>query len=159
MTLYDDIGRTLCLFGAAFTAGILLIGCGTTEESPAAEPAHFENVDELFEAVDEQLDCPEHSSGDYGFDTGEESGVLLGRSCADSVVMVFSEDETVISNIQEMMATAQGGTLRVAHNTSWMVADITEVAAGGQNADLAQPGSRDLETLAEAFGGTYSEHE
>lgn len=158
MTRHSCPTRTLQIAAIAATAGLLLSGCARPEDQTAAEPAHFENVDELYDAVDEQLDCPEGPNTDYGFDMGEESGVLSGRSCANSVVMAFSEDEAVISDIHEMMTTAQGGTLYIAHNANWLVADITEVAGDGQATDLAHPGSRDLESLAAAFGGDYIEH-
>lgn len=136
-------------------AGIVLSGCETPAEVGQVEPVTLDSLDELYEAVDQQLGCPEDSSGDYGFDLGSEMGVLPGRSCAQSIIMAYSDDEEVIADIQDMMSTAQGGTLPVVHNATWLVADITEVAAG--NPDLAHPQSRNLETLAIALRANYTE--
>ena len=75
------------------------------------EPVDFNNVDELFEAVDRYLGCPEDTSGDYAFDAGDEHGLVTGRRCAESVVMAHSDNEIVIDEIQERMSTSDGGPL------------------------------------------------
>lgn len=142
------------LIGMAM-AGLVFTGCGLPTEVGEVKPVSFENVDELFAAVNQQLGCPEDSSGDYAFDVGEERDLLTGRRCAESVVMAQADDETLIADIQEMISTAQGGPVPIVHGTTWFVADITEVATG--NPDLAQPESRDLEALATAFRAHYTE--
>ena len=136
-------------------AGLALAGCETAADVGEIEPVTFDSLDELFEAVDQQLGCPEDSSGDYAFDAGEEPGLLSGRRCAESIVMAYSDDEAVIADIKDMLSTAQGGTLPIVHNTTWLVADITEVAAG--TPDLAHPQSRNLEALAIALRANYTE--
>lgn len=143
------------LFLGLTLAGIMLSGCDTTAEVGEVEPVTLDSLDELYEAVDQQLGCPEDTSGDYGFDLGAETGVLSGRSCAESIVMAYSDDETVITDIRNMMSTNQGGSLPLVHNATWLVADITEVAAG--DADLAHPQSRNLEALAIALRADYME--
>lgn len=144
---------------AMLAAGALaLVGCGEPEQQNAAEPIAFEDVDELFSAVDDQLDCPEDSSGDYHFalPSDQDSESLQGRSCAESIVMASSDDEERIAEIREMMSSAQGP-LSVAEDSTWFVADITDVAADGGVTDLTHPGSRDLQGLAEDWNATYTE--
>lgn len=136
-------------------AALTLVGCSSANEVSEVGPVSFENVDELFEAVDRQLGCPAETSGDYAFDAGAEHGLVTGRSCAESVIMVHADDEAVITEVQERMSTTQGGPLPIVHDDTWFVIDITEVAAEG--ADLAHPDSRDLEDLATAFRADYTE--
>lgn len=134
---------------------LALTGCGMSDEVGEVEPVNFNSVDELFEAVDRHLGCPEDTSGDYAFDVGEEHGLLSGRRCAESVVMAYSDDETIIDEIQDRMATTQGGPLPMVHDDTWFVVDITEVA--GSDLELAHPVSRDLEALATALRTDYTE--
>ena len=148
--------RTPLLTAVFLGAGLVLTACSGNEAN-TADPIAVENVDELFTAVDEELDCPEYSSDDYYFDTGAEDDLLRGRSCANSVIMVFSEDEAVITEIQDMLATAQGGTLPIVESPTWLVADITEVAEGGETTGLDHPVSGDLASLASVLGGTSGE--
>lgn len=100
--------RTPLLTAVFLGAGLVLTACSGNEAN-TADPIAVENVDELFTAVDEELDCPAYSSDDYYFDTGAEDDLLRGRSCANSVIMVFCEYEAAIAAIQDMLATAQGG--------------------------------------------------
>src|SRR5690625_4331046 len=104
--------RTRPVTAVLLGAGLVVTACSSNDTN-TADPITVENVDELFAAVDEELDCPEYSSDDYYFDTGAEDELLRGRSCANSVILVFSEDEAVITEIQDMLATAQGGTLPI----------------------------------------------
>lgn len=136
-------------------AVLALSGCGMSDEVGEVEPVNFNNVEELFEAVDRHLGCPEDSSGDYAFDAGEEHGLLTGRRCAESVVMAYSADEVVIDEIQDRMLTVQGGPLPMVHASTWFVIDITETAQG--DLELTHPESRDLEALATAFRTDYTE--
>ena len=119
------------------------------------EPVDFNNVDELFEAVDRYLGCPEDTSGDYAFDAGDEHGLVTGRRCAESVVMAHSDNEIVIDEIQERMSTSDGGPLPMVHDSTWFVVDITEVAE--TDSELAHPDSRDLEALATTLRTDYTE--
>lgn len=144
---------TTVLFGVA--VGLVLTGCGMSDEVGEVEPVNFNSVDELFEAVDRQLGCPKDSSGEYAFDVGEARSIVAGRRCAESVVMAYSDDETIIDEIQARMTTTQGGPLPMVHDSTWFVVDITEVAEG--DLELAHPDSRDLEALATAFRTDYTE--
>ncbi|GAA4117270.1 hypothetical protein [Enteractinococcus coprophilus] len=137
------------------TAMLAVTGCGMSDEVGEVEPVNFKSVDELFEAVDRHLECPEDTSGDYAFDAGEEHGLLSGRRCAESIVMAYSDNEVVIEEIQDRMATAQDGALPMVHDATWFVVDITEVA--GSDLELAHPASRDLEALATALRTDYTE--
>lgn len=148
--------RTLPVTAVLLGAGLVLTACSGNDTN-ITEPITVKNVDELFAAVDEELDCPAHSSDDYYFDIGAENDLLRGRSCANSVIMVFSEDEAVITEIQDMLATARGGTLPIVESPTWLVADITEVAEGGEATGMEHPGSRDLASLASVLGGNYGE--
>lgn len=144
---------------AMLAVGLLaLSGCAAPEQqsdtdaSPSA--GTIENLDGLFSAVDDRLECPEDSSGDYHFALPDpEEEILEGRSCAESVVMAWSSDEELVSEIQTMMTSAQGSVSMV-ESPNWVVADITETAQD----DLAQPGSRDLESLADDWDATYAEY-
>ncbi len=151
----QHLKNTKILLIGTVILGLILTGCGPTSEVGEVKPVDFDSVDALFDAVDHQLGCPEETSGDYAFDVGEEEGLLTGRRCAESVVMAHSEHEGVISELHDRMATTQGGTLPVVHGTTWLVADVTEVAE--EDADLAHPDSRDLERLATAFRASYTE--
>lgn len=136
-------------------AGLVLSGCGMPDDVGKVEPVDFNNVDELFEAVDRHLGCPEGSSGDYAFDAGDEHGLVTGRRCAESVVMAHSENEVVIDEIQARMSTTQGGPLPMVHDSTWFVVDITEAAQSHR--ELTHPASRDLEALATALRTDYTE--
>jgi len=120
------------------------------------DAASFDNLDELFVAVDAALDCPEASSNQYGFAIPNHAKEFVqGRSCGDTIIMTHSEDPTVITEIQNMMSTVHGGPVPMVHGAHWFVADITEVAEDGQ-VELQQPRSRDLESLATEWGAVYS---
>ncbi|HJF15198.1 MAG TPA: hypothetical protein K8V32_10425 [Enteractinococcus helveticum] len=136
-------------------AGLVLSGCGMPDEVGEVEPVSFNNVDELFQAVDRHLGCPEGSSGTYAFDAGDEHGLVTGRRCAESVVMVHSQNEDVIDEIQDRLSTAQGGPLPMVHDSTWFVIDITEVAQSHR--ELTHPDSRDLKALATALRTDYTE--
>ncbi|GAA1150392.1 hypothetical protein GCM10009672_23630 [Nesterenkonia lutea] len=140
------------------TGALALVACGEPEQQNDATPVAFEDVDELFSAVDDQLDCPEDSSGEYHFalPSDQDAEILQGRSCAESIVMASSDDEERLAEIREMMSSAQGP-LSVVEDSTWFVADITEVAGDGEATDLAHPGSRDLQGLAEDWKATYTE--
>lgn len=144
---------------AILAVGILaLAACGGPEQQSDAEASPsmgtIEDLDGLFSAVDDQLECPEDSSGDYHFALPDpEEEILEGRSCAESVVMAWSSDEELMSEIRTMMTSAQGSVSMV-ESPNWVVADITETAQD----DLAQPGSRDLEGLADDWDATYAEY-
>lgn len=140
---------------AMLAIGLLaLSACGGDEQPSDADASPIEDLDGLFSAVDDHLECPEGSSGDYHFALPDpEKGILEGRSCAESVVMAWSSDEELISEIRTMMTSAQGS-LSMVESSNWVVADITETA----QEDLAHPGSRDLERLADGRDATYAEY-
>lgn len=139
-------------------ATLVLTGCtGMSDEVGKIEPVTFEDLDALFEAVDDELACPEASSDRYGFTIpNHEHDFFYGHTCGDSIILAHSEDPTVITEIQNMMATVQGGSIPLVHNTNWLIMDITEVAEDGDAANLDHPESRDLEELAASWGAAYS---
>lgn len=147
--------RASLLFAVATLA---LTGCGgMSDEVGKIEPVTFEDLDELFEAVDDELGCPEASSDQYGFSIpNHEQDFLQGQTCGNSVLMAHSEDPTVITEIQNMMATIQGGSIPLVHDTNWLIMDITEVAEDRGATNLDHPESRDLEELAASWGAAYS---
>ena len=139
-------------------AVLALAGCGgPSGEVGKVEPVTFDDLDDLFEAVDAELECPEESSDQYGFSIpNHEQDFLHGYTCGDSVILAHSEDPTVITEIQNMLATVQGGSIPLVHNTNWLIIDITEVAGDGRATNLDHPDSRDLEALAASWGAAYS---
>ncbi len=139
-------------------ATFVFTGCaGMSDEVGKIEPVTFEDLEALFEAVDDELGCPEASSDQYGFSLPtHEQDFLYGHTCGDSIVVAHSEDPTVITEIQNMMATVQGGSIPLVHDTNWLIMDITEVAEDGDGANLDHPESRDLEELAASWGAAYS---
>lgn len=144
---------------AMLAAGaMVLIACGEPQQPNDSEPVAFEDVDELFSAVDDQLDCPEDSSGYYrfAFPSDQDSEILQGRRCAESIVMASSDNEERIAEIREGMSSAEGP-LSVVEDSTWFVADISEAAGGDDATDLLDPDSRDLQGLAEDWNATYTE--
>lgn len=144
---------------AVLAVGILALpACGGPEQQSDADASPsvgtIEDLEGLFSAVDDRLECPEDSSGDYHFALPDpEEEILEGRSCAESIVMAWSSDEELVSEIRTMMTSAQGS-LSMVESPNWVVADITETAQD----DLAHPGSRDLEGLADDWDATYAEY-
>lgn len=137
---------------------LALTACGEPEQQSDADASPsagtIEDLEGLFSAVDDRLECPEDSSGDYHFALPDpEEEILEGRSCAESIVMAWSSDEELISEIRTMMTSAQGE-LSMVESPNWVIADITETAED----DLAHPGSRDLEGLADDWDATYAEY-
>lgn len=143
-------------------AGIVVVtfaltSCGASDEVGELEPVTFEDLEDLFHAVDDELECPESSSDHYGFSIpNHDEEFVHGHTCGDSVIMAHAEDPTVITEIQNMMTAVQGGPIPIVHNTQWLVVDITEVAGDGQATNLDHPESRDLEGLAADWGAAYS---
>lgn len=157
MTCQKNSGP-LPLLTTASVSGLLLVGCASSTEQMDAEPETFDNLHQLFSAVDEQLGCPEGSSDAYSFALpSPDPDMLHGRSCADSVVMAWSNDPEQIVEIQDMMATVQH-TVPVIEGPGWFVADISEAAGDGEATDLAHPASRDLEALADSWNAAYTEY-
>lgn len=140
---------------AILAVGLLVLSaCGGDEQLSDAGAGTLEDLDGLFSAVDDHLECPEDSSGDYHFALPDpEKEILEGRRCAESVLMAWSSDEELISEIRLMMTSTQGS-LSMVESPNWVVADITETA----QEDLTHPGSRDLEGLAEDWDATYAEY-
>lgn len=149
--------RTLLSLISFAVIGGALVGCGQSTEVHEIQSVTFANVDELFDAVDDELDCPETSSDHYVFTIpGRDDKTLQGRSCGDSILMAHSEDPTFVTDIQNLLAAHGGGPVPMVHNDHWFVMDITEVA-GDSPEHLSHPGSRDLSGLASTWGAVYSE--
>jgi hypothetical protein len=166
---------------AVMSVGLILTGCGS-ESGPAAsdapvaaatasetasaspKPAHSSpaalpigSLDELFQAVDERLDCPEVLDGfswdDYLFVV--DGGELRGRQCGETLVMAWSGDQSLIRGARDLMSSA-GGPVPTVGTPEWFVADITGVGEGGTGVPEHQAGSRDLNGLAAELGADFT---
>lgn len=163
MTTKQRKVSTLSGFSVVFlAAGFCLTGCNNPEEvnttQEATGAATFNDADELFSAVDDQLDCPEGSSGSYYFMSTEGSDeTRLRRSCADSIVMAWSTDKSTLGVISEMMTTADD-TLAIVEAPHWFVVDISGRPTDSETAQLNHPASRDLESLAKSLNAKYTQN-
>lgn len=168
--------RSLPVSGAVvmLTAGIVLTGCGgeegqsapetsspvttpsatmspnaeSTQSSAVADPVG--SLDELFEAVDERFDCPGPSDGFSGEEylfvvDGDER--LVGRQCGETIIMAWSEDQSLIQGARELLDSAVAP-VPVVGTAEWFVADVTEAGEGGTDAPEHQAASKDLDRLA-----------
>lgn len=143
---------------SAMVLGLLFTACSNTTTLAETHPPEFHDVNELFTAVDQHLQCPKETSGHYAFALSDaEPEILSGRSCAESIVMVFSEDAAQIAEIRELLTAVRSETLPIAYAEHWLVADITDAADVAHALELAHPESRDLQGLAAALGATYVE--
>ncbi|WP_147301173.1 hypothetical protein [Citricoccus muralis] len=117
------------------------------------------SLDELFEAVDERFDCPGPSDGFSGEDHffmvggGEQ---LVGRRCGETIVMAWSEDQSLIQGARELLNSAVAP-VPVAGTAEWFVADVTEAGEGGTGAPEHQAASKDLDRLAAELGADLTE--
>lgn len=134
---------------------LTLASCAVSDEVGELQPVTFDDLEDLFNAVDDELNCPEASSDHYGFAIpNHDEEFVHGYTYGDSVIMVHAEDPTVITETQNLITTIQGGPIPIVHDTYWLVVDITEVA--DQETNLDHPESRDLEGLAADWGAAYS---
>lgn len=147
--------KLLCCLSLASVA-FLLAGCEASAEVHQVQRVSFADVDELFDAVDDELNCPEASSGHYVLPVpGREHEALPDRSCGRNIVMAHSEDPTAITDIQNMLAAHNSGPVPMVHNEHWFIVDITEMPEDAPK-DLNRADSRELADLAETWGATYS---
>lgn len=168
---------------AVLTAGLVLTGCGSqagqwsTETSPPAitpsspTSTHLEStqsptstnpvgsLDELFQAIDERFDCPGPADGfsgkDYFFMV-DGGGQLVGRQCGETIVMAWSQDQSLIQGARELLSSAVAP-VPVVGTAEWFVADITEAGEGGTGAPEHQAASKDLDRLAAELGADFTE--
>lgn len=165
------------------TAGFVLTGCGseagqgepettspatTSSESTSTHPESSPSstmvtpvgsLDELFEAVDERFDCPGPSDGFSGEDhffMVEGGEQLVGRQCGETVVMAWSDDETLIQGARELLDSAVAP-VPVVGTEQWFVADTTEAGEGGTGASEHQAASKDLDRLAAELDADFTE--
>jgi hypothetical protein len=173
--------RSLPVNSAAvvLTAGLMLAGCGydvgedcAQTSPPTATPSNtisagsgpspsspvstaVGSLDELFEAVDQRLDCPGPSEGFSGpdpvlfLDNGEQ---LVGRQCGETILMAWSEDPAQIHQARELLLATQAP-VPMASSMHWFVADTSQAGKGSTDATLHQAASTDLTRLAHELGG------
>jgi hypothetical protein len=164
------------------TAGLLLAGCGhdagqdsAQSSPPTTTPSNTISADsgpsqsstvstpvgsleELFEAVDQRLDCPGPSEGFSGqdpvlfLDKGEQ---LVGRQCGETILMAWSEDHSQIQQARELLLATEAPVPMVS-STHWFVADISEAGQGGTGAPKHQAASTDLARLADELGAEFT---
>ena len=134
-----------------------VVSCTPSNEVGELEPVTFDDLEDLFHAVDDELDCPDASSDHYGFPLpNHDDEFVHGYTCGNSVIMAHADDPAVITEIQNAITTVQGGPIPTVHNRNWLVVDITEVVGDTEATDLEHPASRDLEELAATWGAAYS---
>lgn len=167
---------------AVLIAGLILTGCGTetaqdqnenpppstapritTSPNPGSTQTSTANIsatnlDELFQVVDEYLDCPVDPNGVSGeaylFDI-DGSEELEGRQCGESIVMAWSDNPSLIQGVRDLLSSADEN-VPMAGTTEWVVADVSEAGKGGTGAEEHQAASKDLEGFAAATGADYT---
>ncbi|WP_298045168.1 hypothetical protein [uncultured Citricoccus sp.] len=131
-------------------------GFGPWPSSPAGTPVG--SLKELFEAVDQRLDCPGPAEGFSGpdpvlfLDNGEQ---LVGRQCGETILMAWSEDPAQIHQARELLLTTKVPVPMVS-STHWFVADTSAAGQGGTDAAQHQAASTDLTGLAHELGGEFT---
>ncbi|MFC7403358.1 hypothetical protein [Citricoccus sp. GCM10030269] len=175
-------GREVWAVMSALAAGALLTACASSEPEagagaqsgtgtapkgspssvasgqPSAQesPVSFESLEDLFDTVDERLDCPKQDRGEHFFmvDGAPETG-LPGRQCGTGVLMSWSDDPAVVEEAVQLLHS--GGPVPMAAGNEWFVADVTEVLqTQSGEAVVSLPESTDLESLAHELGGTFT---
>ncbi|MFC4429953.1 hypothetical protein [Citricoccus alkalitolerans] len=117
------------------------------------------SLDELFEAVDERFDCPGPSDGFFGEDHFfmiEDGQQLVGRKCGETIVLAWSEDESLIQGARELLNSAIAP-VPVVGTAGWFVADVAEAGEGGTGAPEHQATAKDLDRLATELGADITE--
>lgn len=129
---------------------------GSSAHSPAASEtaSAFASVEELYEAVGQELGCPE-PEGEEHFTFMLKNSELEGRDCGAGVLMAWSEDPERIREIAEQMQNTEGKTA-FAQAVQWIVVDVTGVPSRAQS-DLPRAESEDVAALAETLDATYIE--
>ncbi|MEW1981403.1 hypothetical protein AB0333_10795 [Citricoccus sp. NPDC079358] len=146
--------------------GLLLAACGGGQASTAdpsasgsmapsasASGQHFDSLEAVFTAVDDELGCPAEVSGDHSFMIDGEPTGLPGRQCGNNLLIGWSDDPTKAEAALGIVADADGEVSAV-QGPGWFVADVSEVA---ERADMSGPDSEsnDLKALAEQLGASY----
>ncbi|MCT2088156.1 hypothetical protein M3D92_02430 [Micrococcus terreus] len=125
-----------------------------TAPTPSETARAFGSVEELYEAVDQELGCPVNETGDH-FTFMLESSPVVGRDCGAGILMAWSEDPEQIREIAQQMQNTEGPTA-AAQAVHWIVVDVTEVPSRAES-DLPRADSEDVATLAETLDATYIE--
>lgn len=131
-------------------ASAMLVACSNSQEY-AESVEVFESEENFFAAVDERLNCRNGSSSEYYFSLPDEERALEGRTCDESIVMAWTNNSGLLSEVRDMMDTAEGK-LYLAEGPTWFVADISDVSPG-----LSKPRAAELEALAQEWDALYVE--
>ncbi|GAA4762311.1 hypothetical protein GCM10025784_06820 [Citricoccus nitrophenolicus] len=141
---------------AATTSGSTSPNPGSSLSTPVSDSVG--SLDELFEAVDERLDCPGPSDGFFGEDHYFMVGggaQLVGRLCGETMVMAWSDDPSMIQGARELLSSSVAP-VPVVGTAEWFVADMTEAREGGTGVPKHQAASKDLGRIAADLGAVGS---
>lgn len=108
------------------------------------------SLDELFEAVDESLGCPDPDdgfSGEAHFFFAPGRSQLEGRQCGETIVMAWSKDQSLIRSARELLI-ATGEPVPMVGTAEWFVADTTESREDSAATPELQARFKDLDRLA-----------
>jgi hypothetical protein len=127
--------------------------CGS-ESGAAQELPQFSSLDAAYQAVDAVLNCAD-DVGDpptkFPLGGGPTGEAVL---CTETVEVLWFDSQEAYENVHEMYVGAAGnpGSVYLVEGQNWFVADVAEVALGGEDRQR----NTNMEALAEDLGAKYT---